>query len=318
MHTRYSVSIFVAAPGTPLKGGGASAAGHVYYAVSDGSAQDSYGFAPAAHGAASGPGKVYRTDLDDYQAPFYTRTMEISKDQYDKLKDFGKYPDRHGFSTAYHGANNSCIDYTWGALNHAGLHRTNLFFQKDKDFEGALKPLSNEGAIQSIKAPFPDSELNNVVRNRMPERSLLQRIISDEQPQSRNGLDDPLLAQARDAMQRLEKGLGREYDANSERMAASAACLAKGSGLGRVDHVVLSQATATACQGETVFVVQGELGDPAHRRAHMPTAEAVRTPVETSVQRMQQADQTALAQNPQQAQNDALVQEAQQRGRSMG
>lgn len=34
--THYTVTIYVAAPGTPLAGGGTSAAGHVYYSVSDG------------------------------------------------------------------------------------------------------------------------------------------------------------------------------------------------------------------------------------------------------------------------------------------
>ncbi len=318
MDARFTVSISIAAPGTPLKAGGTSAAGHVYYQISDGSTSKSYGFAPIDHGVTKGRGMVYGTDAEQYQMPFYTRTMEITKAQYEKLQEFGKTPAAHGFNTEYHGANNSCIDYTWGALNHAGLHRTNHLSQQDKDFEGMLKPLSNEAAIRSIKAPFPQSELNHEVRNPMPDRSLMQRILSEEYPASRGGADDPLLAQARNAMQRLESGLGREYDANSERMAASAACLAKGNGLERIDHMVLSQVTPTTRQGESVFVVQGDLNDPAHRRAHMPTAEALNTPVETSVQRMQQLESAAPSQNQQQTLNEAIVQEGQQRGRVMG
>jgi hypothetical protein len=310
--------MYVAAPGTPLLEGGSSAAGHVYFAISDGKTQSSYGFSPIESGAASGPGKVSTADVEEYQRPFYKRTLEITQEQYEKLKDFGERPKENGFDTMYNGATNSCIDFTWGALNHAGLHRSNLFFQQDKQFEGALKPLSNVEAIRSIKAPFPHSELNGEVRNRMPERTILQRMFSQEQPHPVGGGDDPLFAQARDAMRRLEGGLGREYDATSDRMAASAACLAKASGLDRIDHVVLSQATAVSAQGANVFVVQGALDDPSHRRAHMTTAEAVGTPVDISLQRMQQMDLAASTQNQQRDLNEALMQQSPRSGPVMG
>lgn len=78
MDDRYIVSIYVAAPGTPLRAGGTSMAGHVYYTVSDGKTSHSLGFAPEEHGARSGPGKVYTNDADQYQKPFYRRDMEIS------------------------------------------------------------------------------------------------------------------------------------------------------------------------------------------------------------------------------------------------
>lgn len=132
------------------------------------------------------------------------------------------------------------------------------------------------------------------------------------------GAEDPLLAQARDAMQRLEAGLGRDYDGNSECMAASAACLAKESGFSRIDHVMLSQATATTRQGENVFVVQGEPGDPAHRRAHMATAEALAVPAEESIRRLQEDGPGAVARNPHQEQAEQLAQQEQQRPRVMG
>lgn len=328
MDARYTVSIFVAAPGTPLQDGGTSAAGHVYYEISNGRTKASYGFAPIEHGVVTGAGMVYDSDAGQYQQPFYTRTMEVSKEQYEKLKEFGDSPDAHGFSTEYHGATNSCIDFTWGALNHAGLYRTNMLFQKDKDFEGELKPLSNEEPIRSIRAPFPDSELNSEVHNRMPLRNFMQRFISEEdgspelhsrpphQLPGTSGDVDPLLAQAREAMSRLEAGLGRVYDGKSECVAASAACLAKESGFSRIDHVVLSQATTTSRQGENVFVVQGEPGDPAHRRAHMPTAEALQMPIEESMRRLH-SHEPAFAHSQQQVQNDAMVQQ-EQRGRMMG
>ena len=118
-----------------------------------------------------------------------------------------------------------------------------------------------------------------------------------------NTQQNPLLAQSRDAMHRLEATLGREFDHNSERMAASAACLAKDSGLSRVDHVFLSNATETKRQGETFFVVQGDPANPAHRRAHMPTEQALNAPVEASLQRLQGVEA------PGQVQNEQLLQQ---------
>ena len=301
MEKRYTATVYVAAPGTPLTvpAGGTSAAGHVYYSISDGGEEKSYGFAPATHGQSSGPGKVYETDVKDYKDPRYARTMEISKEQYDKLQAFGKDPARHGFDMEYGGATNSCIDFTWGALNHAGLHRDTLL-GKDKDYEGALKPLDNILDIKSIDAPFPKSELNKEQQNRMPERSLKQWFISDQQQGAPTGpgrdqaiasRPDPLVSQAEAAVRRLDAKAGREYDGQSACMAASAACLAKTNGLSQIDHVVLSEARGAVRAGENMFVLQGELGDPAQRRAQMKTQDTISPPVDQSVAQLQVLDQ---------------------------
>ncbi|EKT4076914.1 XVIPCD domain-containing protein [Stenotrophomonas maltophilia] len=284
MDERYRVTIYVAAPGTPMLGGGTSAAGHVYYTVGDGRESISYGFAPKEHGATTGPGKVYDSDAGDYQNPFYQRTLEISKDQYEKLKEFGDAPDKHGFNTEYHGLNNSCIDFTWGALNHAGLHRTNALFMQDKDFQGGLKPLTNIEYIRSIRAPFPDSALNTEHYNKMPERTLFQRIISDEQlPRG----DRDMLDSIRKGVAGIDEGHGRSYDATSERISVGLLATAKESGLERVDHVVLGNAPSDG-SAQRLFVVQGELNDPAHVRASMAAEEAARTPVEQSFAKVEQ------------------------------
>lgn len=110
----YTVTIYVAAPGTPLKSGGTSAAGHMYLAVAHDGETRSFGFAPARHGASSGPGAVTGRDVDEYQNPFYSRTMEISKEQYDKILTYGANAAKHGFNMEYNGFSNSCIDFTWG------------------------------------------------------------------------------------------------------------------------------------------------------------------------------------------------------------
>lgn len=43
MADRYTLSIYVAAPGTPLRAGGTSDAGHVYYGISDGAKTSAMG-----------------------------------------------------------------------------------------------------------------------------------------------------------------------------------------------------------------------------------------------------------------------------------
>ncbi|WDS34761.1 XVIPCD domain-containing protein [Pseudoxanthomonas sp.] len=323
----YTVTIYTAAPGTPLEvSKGTSAAGHMYYSTFDGNERQSYGFAPIKHGAKSGPGEVKHGDVDDYKDPYYSRTMEITKAQYDKLREFGNDPAKYKFDKEYGGATNSCIDFTWGALNHAGLQRKTFLGIGDKGFEGELKVLPNSYDIKTIKAPFPDSPLNSEHQNKMPDRTLRQWLLTEQE--QGNGLHgpngdlaaragkedqqaghrDPLHAQAEDAVRRLEKGLGRDYDGNSACLAASAACLAKENGLSRIDHVALSRDTGTVRQGENLFVVQGALNDPAQLRAHMRTDDALARPVEQSLAQLQALnDMQREQQAPQMGQSEQVI-----------
>ncbi|MGV8958827.1 MAG: XVIPCD domain-containing protein [Stenotrophomonas sp.] len=96
-----------------------------------------------------------------------------------------------------------------------------------------------------------------------------------------------LLQQVRQAVTALDAQAGRTPDEKSERLTASAMALARQSKLDRADHVVLSAQTADSAAGRHVFVVQGDLNDPAQRRAAMPTDVAVQTPVEQSLQLLQ-------------------------------
>lgn len=325
---RYTVTVYLAAPGTPLTlSGGTSAAGHMYYTLSDGKQVDSYGFAPVEHGSSSGQGKVYDRDLRDYKDPYYSRTMEISREQYDRLRAFGDAPQKHGFDMKYSGTTNSCIDFTWGALNYAGLHRRDRHGAIDEKFEGDLKPLSNKDDVQSIPAPKPGSELNKEHHNPMPKQTILQKAITENGTQGEQRVSgrlagagpelprDPLLQQAESAVVKLEQGLGRNYDGNSAKLAASAAYLAKESGLSRIDHVVLSQDSRNVRAGENLFVVQGALNDPAHLRAHMRTEDALRKPVEETLAQLQSLND---AQRQNQAQGVEQRDQIQARPHQMG
>lgn len=108
----------------------------------------SFGFAPEKHGNAFGKGKVYYDDIDNYQSTSYSKTIEITKDQYDKLIDFGNYPQKYGFDKDYNGLTNSCIDFTWKALSEVGLN-------KDADFDGNIWPTWNKSRADKLPGEAP-------------------------------------------------------------------------------------------------------------------------------------------------------------------
>lgn len=219
----YKLTVYTALPGTPIldrygNPEGTSAAGHMWYSISDGKTESSYGFAPREHGASSGPGKAYDTDTTAYQNPVYSRTLEISSEQYAKLKQFGQAgldQDWRYFKGDYNGAANSCVDFTWGALKHAdfSIHRPQVTVRDgtvvtpeyrgpiETHFEGRLKPGHNKVDIQQIVAPVPGSRLNSEQLNPPPkDRSLMQHLLSE------NDLGNP---QQRDTAQRFKDQLGQ-------------------------------------------------------------------------------------------------------------
>lgn len=129
--------------------------------------------------------------------------------------------------------------------------------------------------------------------------------------------DYPLCEQIRKGVAVMDSAHGRSFDAISERMAASLFVLARLNDLSRVDHVVLGGPPGNGQAGPNVFLVQGQLNDPAHVRASMPAEQAVQTPVEQSMAQYQVASQDAQ-QREQQRQHEQLANEQQQAGsRSM-
>lgn len=115
-------------------------------------------------------------------------------------------------------------------------------------------------------------------------------------------LRDPMYQQIQRGVADLDARHGRAYDATSERMTTSLLALAKERGLSSVDHVVLSGPTADKPAGANVFLVQGDLSNPAHTRAAMPTAVAAQTPIEESARSIEAAEQTRVAKQDQPSQ----------------
>ncbi len=123
--------------------------------------------------------------------------------------------------------------------------------------------------------------------------------------------DYGLLQQVRAGVAAIEARAGRHPDEGSERLIASVMTLARENRLERADHVLLSSHAAGSPAIANVFVVQGSLNDPAHRRAAMPVDVAMQTPVEQSLQRLELANvdrQEALARSQQQTTESPVVQ----------
>ncbi len=134
---------------------------------------------------------------------------------------------------------------------------------------------------QSNRAEIPEQDLPQQGHPKADEPGLTRLQPSDPAHPA-----NALYRQVREQVEKLDESLGRTYDDTSERLTGSLMVLAKEGGLQRVDHVVLSNQVGDQRPGFNVFVVQGELDNPAHRRAVMPTEQAVRTPHEESLERL--------------------------------
>jgi hypothetical protein len=157
-----------------------------------------------------------------------------------------------------------------------------------------------ETALHSAHAMASDAEPAQVARD------------GNADPTHPGHPDHALYRQICEGVHALDAKHGRTFDATSERMVASLLVLAKDNDLERVDHVLLSNATADKPAGHTLFVVQGEPGNPAHMRAAMPTEQAAQTSVEESMQQFdvvsQEAHQRALSNQLEQQMEDQRVQ----------
>ena len=181
MENRYTLTIYVAAPGTPtLKGGekDTSTVGHVYYSISDGNRQMGWGFAPTS----SFPiwkGKVVNNEFNIYQNPVLERTMEITKKQYDALKDFGLHPDKHGFNSSFYNAfSNSCVDFLYTALKEGDIYHKQVYGNDITglvDHEGAIRVPRNIKELKDISNPIPHSPLNKTIERPLPKQSWSQK-----------------------------------------------------------------------------------------------------------------------------------------------
>ncbi|AFV96914.1 MULTISPECIES: hypothetical protein [unclassified Sulfuricurvum] len=135
----YTITVKIAANGTIYHDNDTSLTGHMWYSISDGGTPLSFGFAPAKDSMPVWAGEIKPDDDVNYGSTYYTGTIVIDYNQYIKLQQFGNLENLNGhpfdFSSFYIGTSNSCIDYTWKALNIIGLNPS--------DFEGQIWPTKN-------------------------------------------------------------------------------------------------------------------------------------------------------------------------------
>lgn len=157
---------------------------------------------------------------------------------------------------------------------------------------------------QRRRRPEPESDAE---RTAVAERV---GTVTDDSPSlhrvssSTAGLGDAeraLYMQIRAGVERLDAEHGKPWDESSQRMTASLLVLAKEQGISRVDHVVLNNPSDNLARGERVFIVEGAMDDPAHRRGHMNTMDALRAPEAESLHRadaLSQSQAASLEQQP--------------------
>jgi hypothetical protein len=155
-----TLTINIAGRGTPLaldpfEGPKESNVGHMWYSVTDSRGRSySYGFSPikgaSYYRRLAGPGDVNAHGQDDsfYLRKDYSKSINITQTQYDKLVSFGDNPELFGFSKDYHFLFNSCVDFTWKALQVADLNPAG--------FQGDIWPTLNINNIEEfLVSPSP-------------------------------------------------------------------------------------------------------------------------------------------------------------------
>nr|MBP3724393.1 hypothetical protein [Campylobacter sp.] len=116
-----------------------SPAGHMWYSVQkDNEKPKEFGFASVS-GKPFDSGRIATNDGQAYVGnPAYSRTIEISEEQYNKLLN-----PPSGFNTdKYDVVANNCISFTWEALKNVGFETS--------DFKGAFYPEQNSKYIDEL------------------------------------------------------------------------------------------------------------------------------------------------------------------------
>jgi hypothetical protein len=342
MDDKYTVTVYVAAPGTPLVNeppGTTSGPGHMFYTTSNGhDTPKSFGFAPIQHGSMDGPGGITIDDNINYKDPIYSRTMEVSKAQYDKLNEFGAHPEKFGFDKYYKDVRHNCVDFTWAGLNHAGIERQNhaditlpgvplgpsvrLPLPGHGEGKSALRPAENVDDVKSITDPVPGSPLNSSHSNPMPaHRSVLQHLLSEQQLNDPKHPDYAMYQQARAGVGKIDAEHDRTPTIHSDNLAASLVVSARAGGLNQIDHVMVGS------DGSRIFAMEGQI-KAGHgldgKMVYVETMQGLNTPVSQSSanwpQAMQQGQQVQAQTQAQQQQVAKVQQQApiQQPGPAVG
>jgi len=294
-----------------------SSVGHMFLTLHDGSKEDpkSYGYtrAPTATNPDAGEVDVY--DNLVYQNPRFERTIEISKEQYDKIIEFAESPEKYGFDKDnYNLVTNACTDFAWGALNHAGLRPVGLAGEI-RNYEGTIKVLDNILPINAIPQQVKDSDLDKVKWNDMPTQTFGQWWISqngeraqDAHPLNGTPADPSHADHARLNQLHQQVADAGAFGAEQGNVSASLLALSRENAFARVDEVLVGERRGDAAPN--LFIVQGERTDPAHLRASVPADVAAQTPVAASFERIEQLAQWQQQRDGQRLQEEQQLQQS--------
>jgi len=204
-------------------------------------------------------------------------------------------------------------------LQAGRINRSQALEQIAKVFKTEAPSVGPHATYELYYGAYYDQHLAPSQRGRRPEpesdaerTAVAERVatVTDESPSLHRvssptaGLGDAdraLYMQIRAGVERLDAEHGKPWDESSQRMTASLLVLAKEQGLLRVDHIVLNNPTETLARGERVFIVEGAMDDPAHRRGHMNTMDALRATEAESLHRadaLSQSQAASLEQQP--------------------
>ncbi|WP_223619251.1 XVIPCD domain-containing protein [Lysobacter sp. ESA13C] len=158
-----------------------------------------------------------------------------------------------------------------------------------------------QGFVGEISRRLPDKVSNPFEESKGTLPPLPDERHRASDPRDPRHPDNGMYLKIRDGVGAILQQQGRSFDEGGERIALDLLVAAKQAGLDRVDHVVPS---VGANPGETCFVVQGDLRDPAHKRAQVSLAIAEKTPVIESLQKLDIENQ-GLAENQSRNQEQA-------------
>lgn len=146
-----SITVHIANAGTALSNGGESAVGHMWFTLIDNLGNEySYGFAPRDSGDPWGVGKIHIDDNNSYIDPQVNITVDITDQQFADIQSFADKAKRDsdagiGRWEEYNGLTNSCVDFTWQALNYGHLTDT-----PESGWQGAIWLTWNKFALEQM------------------------------------------------------------------------------------------------------------------------------------------------------------------------
>lgn len=118
----YTLTVYIAFPGTPCNNESDSLAGHMWVSVDDNlrNVNSYYGFAPIKHGEPIGPGEVKLNDIEVYKK-YKKIIFPITEEEYQAAINFGDDAYVNKSFGWYNVLSNSCVDFSWAVLHRAGI-----------------------------------------------------------------------------------------------------------------------------------------------------------------------------------------------------